>query len=79
MCVIYDTHMTQKSVISDTKEEKKNNGRINVTFDKAIYDLIRNTPELGSSDSNKVQNICVAWLGEKGILSGIIKKRLKIE
>lgn len=69
--------MKQKSVKSDTKEEKSM--RINVTFDKAIYDVICNTKELGTSDSSKVNNICVAWLSEKGILSGIIKNRLNIK
>lgn len=69
--------MTQKSVKSNAKEGKSE--RVNVTFDKAIYDIIHNTEELGTSDSSKVQNICVAWLSEKGILSGIIKNRLKIK
>jgi len=69
--------MRQNSIKSDTKEEKSE--RVNVTFDKAIYDLIHNTKELGTSDSSKVQNICVAWLSEKGILSGVIKKGLGIK
>jgi len=69
--------MVQKSNISDTDKEKSK--RVYVTFDKAIYDIISKTGELGTSDSSKVQNICVAWLSEKGILSGIIKKRLDIK
>ena len=69
--------MTQKRNTSDTdKEESK---RVNVTLDKSIYKIIHNTEELGTSDSRKIQNICVAWLSEKGILSGIIKKRLGIK
>ncbi len=72
--------MPQKSVKSNTKDEREGKSeRINVTFDKAIYDIIHNTEELGTSDSSKVQNICVAWLSEKGILSGIIKNRLNIK
>jgi hypothetical protein len=69
--------MTQKSVKSDTDKEKSK--RVNVTFDKEIWEIIKNTEGLGDGDSAKVQNICVAWLGEQGILSGIIKKRLKIK
>lgn len=69
--------MKQKSNTSDTDEGKSK--RVNVTFDKAIYDIISKTDELGTSDSSKVQNICVAWLSEKDILSGIIKKRLDIK
>lgn len=69
--------MTQKGVKSDTDKEKSK--RVNVTFDKEIWEIIKNTEGLGDGDSAKVQNICVAWLGEQGILSGIIKKRLKIK
>ena len=72
--------MTLKSVKNDTDSEKEEKSeRVNVTFDKAIYDIIHNTQELGTSDSSKVQNICVAWLSEKGILSGIVKKRLDVK
>ena len=69
--------MTQNSVNNDTGKEKSK--RVNVTFDKEIWEIINNTVGLGCGDSAKVQNICVAWLGEQGILSGIIKKRLKIK
>lgn len=72
--------MEQNSSISATKRGKEGKSeRVHVTFDKSIYDLIHNTEELGTSDSSKVQNICVAWLSEKGILSGIIKNRLNIK
>ena len=68
--------MAQKRVNSDTDKEKSK--RVNVTFDKEIWNTIKNTEGLGDGDSAKVQNICIAWLGANGILSGIIKKRLKI-
>ena len=72
--------MTQKSVKSNTDMEKEGKSkRVNVTFDKQIWEIIKNTEGLGDGDSSKVQNICVAWLGEQGILSGIIKKRLRIK
>jgi len=72
--------MTQNSVKSDTKGVKSGKSeRVNVTFDKAIYDIIHNAEELGTSNSSKVQTICIAWLSEKGILPGIIKNRLNIK
>jgi len=51
---------------------------IKVTFDSSIWSIISNSNELGKSDSGKVNHICVSWLSEHGILSGVIKKRLGI-
>jgi hypothetical protein len=65
-----------------TKTQKDTQGKksvnISVTFDKSIWEIISSSQELGESDSGKVNHICVSWLSEHGILSGIIKKRLDI-
>lgn len=69
--------MGQKQPKNEVNEKKSVN--ISVTFDKAIWEVIDSSPELGKSDSGKVTNICVSWLSEHGILSGTIKKRLGIQ
>jgi hypothetical protein len=66
----------QTKTQKDTQEKKSVN--ISVTFDKSIWEIISSSEELGESDSGKVNHICVSWLSEHGILSGIIKKRLDI-
>jgi len=66
----------QTKTPTNTQEKKSVN--ISVTFDKSIWEIISSSQELGESDSGKVNHICVSWLSEHGILSGIIKKRLDI-
>lgn len=70
--------MGQKKVNKGSKQEKESI-TIKVTFDKSVWDMINDSPELGDGDSAKIRNICVSWLSEHGILSGIIKKRLDIK
>ena len=59
--------------------QERKNSQIKVTIDKSIWDIISASPELGDSDSGKINHICVSWLSEHGILSGVIKKRMGIK
>jgi len=69
--------MGQKKVNKGSKEDG-DSITIKVTFDKEIWEIIEDTKELGKSSSGKINHICIAWLSEKGILDGLIKKRLNI-
>lgn len=60
------------------KEESKSKN-IKVTFDSGVWDIIDSLSELGKSDSGKINAICISWLTEKGIIPGLIKKRLEIK
>jgi hypothetical protein len=73
--------MGQKKKEDKTQKnaQEKKSVNISVTFDKSIWEIISRSQELGESDSGKVNHICVSWLSEHGILSGIIKKRLDIK
>jgi len=64
---------------SETASEKEESVRKTITFDKGLWDIIGSADELGTSDSSKVNAICVSWLSEHGILSGAIKKRLGLQ
>jgi len=70
--------MGQKKVNKGAKEDS-DSITIKVTFDKSIWDIIDGTTELGKSSSGKINHICIAWLSEKGILDGLVKKRLGIK
>ncbi len=72
------SNMGQERANSGSRDDK-NSVTIKVTLDKSIWDVINDNPELGDGDSAKIRNICVAWLGDQGILSGIMKKRLNIK
>ena len=51
--------------------------RIQVNFTDEQYDLLQKLKgELGSSDSDVVKNITIAWLTEKSFISTTLKETL---
>ncbi len=51
--------------------------RIQVVLTKEQYELIQKLKgEMGSSDSEVVRNIIIAWLSEKSILSEKLKEKV---
>ncbi len=57
--------------------DKSDNKRIQLVLTKEQYDLIqRMKGELGTSDSEVVRNIILAWLTEKSFISSTLKQRL---
>jgi metal-responsive CopG/Arc/MetJ family transcriptional regulator len=51
--------------------------RIQVILTKEQYELIQQLKgELGSSDSEVVRNIIIAWLSEKSLLSAKLKEKM---
>jgi len=71
--------MNQKKVKSRSEKKDSDSITIKVTFDRSIWEIINGSGELGKSSSGKVNHICVSWLSEHGILSGVIKKRLELK
>ncbi len=52
--------------------------RIQVILTREQYELIQRLKgEMGSSDSEVVRNIIIAWLSEKSIISAKIKEKLR--
>lgn len=51
--------------------------RIQVNFTDEQYELLQDLKgEMGSSDSEVVKNIVMAWLTEKSFISTTLKKKL---
>lgn len=53
--------------------------RIMLTVDENLYRILSHTEGMGNADAEKVVNIVRAYFSEKGIISGIVKKKLELE